>query len=593
MLFDRQLWRQARSHSLALLFTLVSGLGAAVFTLLQAYYIARLVNAAFLEGMLPGELWRGIWPVAVAIILRAIFQYLTDITSAEIGLRIKENLREKVLEKVQSTGALTRSIDRSGETISTLTDGLETLDPYFSQYVPQLLLAAVVPLAILMSITKNDWLSFAVLLVTAPLLPVFMILLGSISQKSTNAQWQKLHRLGSFFYETIQGIHVLLSFNVAKERGQELEEKDEDYRSLTMQVLRLTFLSAFVLEFISTIGTAVIAVEIGLRLLNGSLEFRTALFVLLLAPEFYLPLRQLGARFHAGMSGKAAAVQVFNLLGEEPDQLGMKLSSHPPFSPQVENNPSILKGKTYADYSRYFPIRLEAITARYPDAEREVLSKIDLSLNQGTHLALIGPSGEGKTTLAMILMGILLPVEGRLTFGGIPASDYPVNELSKLFCWVPQTPYIFAGTIAENICLFDPQAQDEVIREAGRSAMLDSWLQELPDGYQTKVGERGFTISTGQAQRLALARAFYRNSPILILDEPTASLDVALEADLVRSIEILTRGRTVVNIAHRMGSIRNSSMVFRVEEGRLRPVSQIHENDLLPSQTDRTVEGGH
>lgn len=591
MLFDRQLWRQARSHSLALLFTLISGLSAAACTVLQAYFIAKLVNAAFLESVLPGELLGYVWPVAVTVLFRAIFQYLTDITSAELGLHIKEDLREKLLQKIQS-GALTRSADRSGETISTLTDGLETLDPYFSQYVPQLLLAAVVPVAILVSITRNDWLSFAILLVTAPLLPVFMILLGSMSQKSTNAQWQKLHRLGSFFFETIQGIHILMSFNLAEARGRELTEKDASYRSLTMQVLRLTFLSAFVLEFISTIGTAVIAVEIGLRLLTGSLDFRTALFVLLLAPEFYLPLRQLGARFHAGMSGKAAAVQVFKLLGEGAEQAGMGMYSHPTLTQPQGISSSASDGSNADEYSRYFPVKLESVTARYPDTEKEILSNVDLSLDQGAHYALIGPSGEGKTTLAMMLMGMLQPVEGQLTFGGKPAIDYPADELAKLFCWVPQAPYIFAGTIAENICLFDPAAQIDLIRQAGRSAMLESWVEDLPDGYQTKVGEHGISISTGQVQRLALARAFYRNSPILILDEPTASLDVLLEEDLVQSLEILTRGRTVVNIAHRMGSLRNSSKILKIEEGKLYPVAQVQDSDLRLWQDDRTLKGG-
>jgi ATP-binding cassette subfamily C protein CydD len=590
MLFNSQLWRQARTHSLALLFTLISGLSAAVFAVLQAYFIARLINAAFLGETLPDGIWGMIWPIGLAIGLRALFQYMTDVLSAEVGLRTKEELRARLLNKVLSDGSMMRAGDRSGETISTLTDGLETLDPFFSQYIPQLLLAAVVPVVILASISFRDWLSFAVLLITAPLLPVFMSLVGSLSQKSTIAQWQKLHKLGSFFFETIQGIHLLLSFNISAARGKEIQEKDDTYRQLTLQVLRMTFLSAFVLELISTIGTALIAVEIGLRLLRGGIDFHTALFVLLLAPEFYLPLRQLGARFHAGMSGRAAAVQVFKLLGDS-DTAGDEKLVGAEKSGQGNSQLSDNSAVHETGYKKYFPVRLRSVTVSYPGTERDVLTDVDLTLAQGEHLALIGPSGEGKTTLTMLLLGMLKPTRGEITFGGRPASVIPDAELAGLFSWVPQAPYIFAGTIAENICMFAPEADPERIQTAGRSAMLAGWVESLPDGYQTRVGERGVTISAGQAQRLAIARAFYRDAPILILDEPTSALDVILEDELIQLLDLLSRGRTVVNIAHRLSTIRDSQQIVRIEDGKVHPLSQAQVEQLLRGQTEPSQAG--
>jgi ATP-binding cassette subfamily C protein CydD len=563
MIFDHNLMRQTRAKGLALQLTIVSGILCGGFIILQAIFIAELINAVFLDRVPLEFIKTPIFLLVLVIILRFLTQFFTDWLAARIGIDVKEKLRSVILQKTIRLGPVYTSGEKKGEINVLLTDGIEALDPYFSQYIPQLILAAFVPVVIVISIFPVDPLSFFILLVTAPLLPIFMYLLGSQSEKSTQNRWHQLLKSNSYFYDTVQGLLLLKSLNQSHNRGQAIQKHNEEYQLLTMNVLKLTFLSSFVLEFIATISTAVIAVEIGLRLLSGNLDFVSAMFVLLLAPEFYLPLRQLGLKFHAGMSGRTASKKLFELLSERDieasDSFPLVIETH-------EDIPQSLSGTM----SEYFPIKFENVSANYPGMDAPVLKQIDLRIDRNEQIALVGRSGVGKTSLSYIFMRLLPYTEGSVYFGGKSLLDISEEELSNLVSWVPQSPYLFSGSIIENISLFQKGVVLSEIKEAAHKAQLDNLIKQLPNGLDSQVGERGNLISIGQAQRIAIARAYYRNTPILVMDEPTSSVDPETEFALLDSLQELKNNKTVIMIAHRLSTIEKSNQILLLEDGRIR-----------------------
>jgi ATP-binding cassette, subfamily C, bacterial CydD len=563
MLLDGNLFRQARSHRLAFLFTIIAGILCGGFIILQAKFTAELINAGFIYHIPVNLLYSPILLLIIILLIRAVLQFYSEFLSARLGIAIKEQIRLAIIQKINRLGPVYTSGENGGELSTLLTDGIESLDPYFSQYIPQLILAAFIPIIIVVSIFPSDKLSFAILLLTAPLLPFFMYILGSLSERSTKRQWMQLLRLGSFFYDTIQGLQLIKSINQSQNRGITIQKNNSEYQHLTMNVLKLTFLSAFVLEFIATISTAIIAVEIGLRLLSGSLNFATALFILLLTPEFYLPLRQLGVKFHAGMSGRAASLKIFSILSENDLVI----------NPIRHNDLNLIQHEGKYDpnsLSDYFPISFHNMGAQYPETHEYVLKDISFTINRYDQIALVGKSGVGKTSLSYVFMRLLKDCEGSVLFGQRSIHDIPEEEFCNLISWVPQSPYLFSGSILENICLFQVNPDKSRIKSAIEKAHLDSYLRQLPLGYDTQVGERGSLISTGQAQRLAIARAFYRNAPILVMDEPTSSVDPETESALIESLSELRAQRTVMMIAHRLSTIISSDQILVLEEGRIK-----------------------
>jgi len=557
------LLRQARSHRLAFLFTIIAGILCGCFVILQSKFTAELINAVFINKIPVNLLYFPILLLIIILLLRAVSQFCTDFLSARLGIVIKEQIRVAIIQKINRLGPVYTGGEKSGELSTILTDGIEALDPYFSQYIPQLILAAFIPITIVVSIFPSDKLSFAILLITAPLLPIFMYLLGSLSERSTQRQWMQLLRLGSFFYDTIQGLQLLKSINQSQNRGIEIQKNNSGYQHLTMDVLKLTFLSAFVLEFIATISTAIIAVEIGLRLLSGSLNFATALFLLLLTPEFYLPLRQLGVKFHAGMSGRAASIKIFSILSE--NDLITEPIKNTGFA--VINTDDWIINEQISDY---FPISFQNMGAKYPGTDEYVLKDISFNIKRYEQIALVGKSGVGKTSLSYVFMRLLTNCEGSIFFGRRSIHEIPKEEFHNLISWVPQSPYLFSGSILENICLFQPDPDRSKIMTAIKNARLESYIRQLPQGYDTQVGERGSKISTGQAQRLAIARAFYRSTPILVMDEPTSSVDPETELALIESLAELRKEKTVLLIAHRLSTIMSSDQIVVLEEGRIK-----------------------
>ena len=410
-----------------------------------------------------------------------------------------------------------------------------------------MMLTALIPGAIFVVAVPLDWLSALVMAVTAPLIPLFMILIGRGAERMNRRQWASLTRMSARFLDVIQGLTTLKLFNASRREAETVSRLSENYRQATMKVLRVAFLSSLTLEFLSTISIAVIAVFIGFRLLWGEMDYQRGLFLLLLAPEFYLPLRTLGTQYHARMEALGAAEGIVALLGKTP--------------------PPPAAGRAYAPAG---PVSLgfEDVAVRYPDG-RTGLNGLSFSVGAGETVALVGPSGAGKSTVANLLLRFVDPSSGRVTADGAPLTEWTVNDWRRAVAWVPQRPHLFAGSVADAIRLGLPDAPPDAVREAAIRAEADDFIRALPQGYDTPVGERGTLLSGGQVRRLALARAFLRDPALVILDEPTASLDRATERRIERAVARLAEGRTVLIIAHRLATVARADRIVVLDEGRV------------------------
>jgi len=550
MNFNRDLLQAARLKWLALSLTILFGLGGGIFVILQARQLSAILNAVFIGRQGQSAIAPMILPLLVIFMVRALLTWLANLTAGSLAVSVKESLRSQLVEHLFNLGPLAIRRENTGELANTAYQGIEALDAYFSQYLPQVALAGLIPVTVLAFVFPIDWLSGLVMLLTAPIIPVFMILIGKASEAATRRQWNGLSRLSAYFLDTIQGLRELKLLGQSQRQVAQVAAASDQYRLATMNVLRVTFLSALVLELAGTLSTAVIAVQIGLRLLHGGLIFEQAFFILLLAPEFYLPLRLLGQRFHAGANGISAAKRIFTILS-----LPVQSPGHPAASAlEVEPiNPST--------------ITFKEVSFTYPDQTRPAVHHSDFTLRQGEITALVGPSGAGKSTLAHLLLRFLALSDGQILIDGVSLQQISIENWRKSVAWVPQQPVIFKGTIQENIALGKPDASLDEIRTAAEKALIDDRVRQLPDGYQTRLGEGGARMSGGELQRLALARAFLLNAPILVLDEPTAHLDPVAESTLQTVVEQLGSGRTVLVIAHRLATITRADQILVLKDG--------------------------
>jgi ATP-binding cassette subfamily C protein CydCD len=385
----------------------------------------------------------------------------------------------------------------------------------------------VVPVAVLARIVTEDWVSAAVIVVTLPLIPLFMVLIGWATRTSMDRQWRLLSRLSGHFLDVVAGLPTLKVFGRAKAQAESIRTITTQYRQATLRTLRIAFLSSFALELLSTLSVALVAVGIGMRLVHGDLDLYTGLVILILAPEAYLPIRQVGAQFHAAAEGLSAAEEIFDVLETAPRRSG------------GAPVPGTLR------------LEVDAVTVRHERRGEASLESASLVVEPGETVALVGESGVGKSTLLDVLLGFAEPVEGRVRVGGTDLADLDMARWREQIAWVPQRPYLFAGTIAENVRLARPDADDAAVRAALREAGAYDFVSELPLGPDTAIGEDGAGLSAGQRQRLALARAFLADRPLLLLDEPTAALDGATEEGIVEAVGRLARGRTVLLVVHR------------------------------------------
>jgi ATP-binding cassette subfamily C protein CydD len=524
---DPRLLRTASAVRVHLLVATGCAAGLTGLIVAQAWLVSGAVASAT-DGAGLEELALVMAAVAAAAIARAGLAYGAEAAAVRSAARAKSQLRRRLVAHVTGGPPAQRN---AGELVTLATRGLDALDDYFARYLPQLVLAVLVPVAVLVVVVRADWISAVVIAVTLPLIPLFMALVGMHTQARTNRQWRLLNRLGGHFLDVVEGLPTLALFRRAKAEAALVRKVTDQHREATMGTLRIAFLSAFVLEVLATLAVAIVAVEVGLRLMNGGLDLRTALLVLILAPEAYLPLREVGARFHASMEGIAAAEQVFTVL------------DGPGGAPASGGGHAAGAGD----------LRFEGVGVTYPGRDHPALEGFDLTVPAGSTVLLTGPSGAGKTTLLSLLLRFVEPTRGRVTVGGRDLATLDLDAWRRELAWVPQDPHLFDDTLAGNLRLGAPDASDAQVRHAASLAELDEVVAGLPDGYETRLGERGARLSAGQRQRVALARAFLRDAPIVLLDEPTAHLDPENARAVRRAVARLVEGRTAIVVAHDEG----------------------------------------
>jgi ATP-binding cassette, subfamily C, bacterial CydD len=467
---------------------------------------------------------------------------------------VKSRLRRELADHALALGPSWLTGQQAGELTTLATKGLDALDAYFARYLPAALLGAIVPLVVLARVTAADWISGLVIAATLPLIPVFAVLVGMYTKERTERQWRLLGRLGGHFLDVTEGLPTLKVFGRAKAQADVIKAVTGEHRTATMAALRVTFLSALVLELAAALATALVAVEVGLRLLAGHLGYETALLVLLLTPEAYLPLRNLGAQFHASAEGTAAAARVLQVLDTP---LPRQRASEERHRPVAVPDPSVQ------------PIDLDAVTVCYPGRSEPALHQVTVTIEAGEFVAVAGPSGAGKSSILGLLLLFTEPTSGRVAVGGTDLTEVTAAEWRRRVGWVPQRPYLFAGTVAENIALGEPGAGPERIARAARLAGAEEFIADLPGGYAARLGERALNLSAGQRQRLALARAFLRDAPLLLLDEPTAHLDPVTAGEIAAVVDVLAAGRTVLLVTHDERQVARADRMLTLDRGRL------------------------
>lgn len=560
MNLDTRLLQKVRQSRLMLILTIILGIVGSVLTVIQARDISRVVDQVFLHNQSLSQVSSFLTIILMVILFRAAIVGASEVSANAIAVRIKTSLRETLFQHILNMGPTYTQGESTGELTNVLVEGVEALDAYYSQYLPQLILSGVVPLMYLAFVFQVDLLSGLVLLLTAPLIPVFMVLIGNMAESRTRKQWTALSRMSAYFLDVLQGLKTLKELGRSKAQVEVISQVSERYRQTTMSVLRITFLSALVLEMVATLSTAIVAVEIGLRLLYGRLPFAQALFVLLLAPEFYLPLRLLGTRFHAGMAGVAAAKRIFSILALP---VRTKGNLRTVAFEQDGGGPSFR-----SQHARIGRIQLDNVRFTYGRQE-SVLDGISFDIKPGQKVALVGPSGAGKSTIAALMMRFIDPTGGDIRIEGRELTAINPVVWRENMAWVSQNPFLFSGTVTENIRLARPNANMEEVIQAAHQANAHRFIKNLPQGYDTLIGERGGLLSAGETQRIALARAFLKGAPLLILDEPSANLDPETESSLMEAMERLWVNCSALIIAHRLNTTTKVDKIVVLDKGRL------------------------
>jgi thiol reductant ABC exporter CydD subunit len=551
---DPRLLRQAQAARGYLTVTIGLGLAGAVLILAQAGLLAHALATAA-RGTGTAALAGTLLALLAVVLARAAVTGGGEAAALRAAAAVKSRLRRALAGHALRLGPGWLAGRPTGELAALATRGLDGLDPYFTRYLPQLVLAVLVPAAVLARVLAADWISAVIIAVTLPLIPVFAVLVGWHTKASTRRQWRLLATLSGHFLDVVEGLPTLKVFGRAKPQEKVIAEVTGRYRAVTMATLRVAFLSALVLELAAAVATALVAVEVGLRLLYGHLDYQTALLVLLLTPEAYLPLRAVASQYHASMEGAAAAGRVLDILDTEPPG-------------PVDPGPGQPARPVRVDV-RAGEIRLEDVTVTHPGRPRPALARVRLVIRPGERVVLTGPSGAGKSTLFALLLGFAQPTEGTVRVGPASLAGVDLAHWRDQIGWVPQRPYLFAGTAAENIALGRPGASSEEIQRAAHLAGAADFIEAWPAGYGTPLGEHAQRLSSGERQRIALARAFLRDAPLLLLDEPAAHLDPAGAHRLGRVIDALPADRTVIVITHGRWLGAHPGREIRLDAGRL------------------------
>lgn len=562
MNLNKELLKEIKEVQLKFFLTLVNGLLAAVSTIILALFLSKIINGVFLLGKTLKDISTLLILFMILALIKALLIWAQQYFSSGIVSFIKKSFRKKLLAQIESIGPLALKSERTGEITNTLINGVDKLEDYFSKFLPQMFLAVLIPILILVFVFPLDWLTGIIFIVTAPIIPLFMFLIGSIAEKMNKKQWQTLSRMSAYFLDVLQGISILKLFNRTNEVIKKIDEVSNSFRIKTLNVLKVAFLSALVLEVTATISVAVIAVEIGLRLLYGNFTFVDALFILIIAPEFYLPLRMLGTSYHAGMEGLAAFESINNIL--------IYKNISPP-KQLIENN--------NFNFDINAPIIIKNLSYTYPGRGTKALDDISITLQPNKITALVGTSGAGKTTLLNILLRFITPTSGNIYFGEDDLQSINNEIWRDNIAWLPQNPHLFSKNLLENIRISRNNASTEEVIEAAKKANIHNFISSRKDEYNSAIGESGAKLSGGEIKRIALARAYLRNAPLLFVDEPTADLDPIVEEEIIKDMYKLFSDKTVLIIAHRLNTIINADNIIVMKQGKV--IETGNHNELI------------
>ncbi len=561
---DPRLMRYASGVRALLTVSVLLGIVSSLVVIAQAVLLAGILADVIIGGQgLPQVQSRLIWLAAV-IAVRAALAGTSEEVARRSAVSVTAGLRRDLLVHTAALGPRWRSGEHGGELSVLATTGVESLHDYVARYLPQLVLSVVIPLVMLVYLFSADLTSAVIVAVTLPLIPVFMALVGWYTDRQTKQKWQSLSRLAGHFTDVVAGLPTLKVFGRARSQAEAVRRVTDDHRRASMGTLRVAFLSSMVLELLASLSVALVAVAIGLRLVYGDLPLQVGLAVLILAPEAYLPLRQLGTQFHAAADGVAATAKVLAILDTPVPPAGTRTD--------VPERPGL---------------RLEAVMVGRA-GERGAVGPLSLTIPPGEVTVVTGASGAGKTTLLQLLAGVQRAESGRITVGDGTGHDLDLDDVAPdswrhRVSWAGQGAAMQAGTIRDNLALGNPSVDDATLRHALEQVDGAGFVDELPDGWHTLLGEGGAGLSQGQRQRLALARALARPSALVLLDEPTAALDPDTEHRVLDGIRDASRGRTVVLVTHRPGPLALADRVIT-----LRPAggAQVPLDDEEPVPTD-------
>jgi len=526
------------------------GWAATLVLALQAWLLATVITAVSFQHSSLSEQWRSLAVMLALLPLRALCAWSAEQAAHHGAIRVKTQLRDRLFVRLRDLGPTGLAQQKQGSLLALLSDGIEALGGYYAHYLPATMQLVATPVTLLLFITPQDWLSALILFATAPLVPFFMILIGKGAEQRNQHQWRQLTRMGAHFLDMIRGLSTLKLFNASQREAGSVARAADEYRRRTLSVLRIAFLSSFTLEFFATVSIAVVAVVIGFRLYWGEMAFMQGFFVLLLAPEFYLPLRNLGARYHDRMEALGAAEQLLPFFQQPTRQA---TSSDKAFQPQQ---------------SQGMRIEFRNLSFQWP-GQASGIKDLNLVLEPGERIAIVGPSGAGKSTLMNLVLGFIEADQGELIADGQPLSRVAAASWRKHLAWVPQSPHLFHGSVTDNIALGATEASRQQILEAARTAHCLEFIEALPQGMDTLVGEGGQGLSGGQRQRIALARAFLRRARLVLLDEPSANLDLASERLIQQSVDELAHQCTLIVIAHRLHTIRSADRILVMDDGKI------------------------
>ena len=566
MIDKRILQEIKRVDTLYFLKVIAAAIVAVTFIILQAKYIAEILNDIFILHTTFNQTIPLFITLAIVIIVKMAILFYYDYYHKKMGIHVKQGFRNQIFHALILNGLSNIRRKKAATLVTQVQDGAEEIEPYVSEFIPQMIFVAVSTPLVLIFVFRHDWLSGVIMICTGPLIPFFMVMIGRMAKQAQNKQWKALQEINAYFLDILHGFTTLKIFGQSEKQGERVGEVSEMFRVRTMNVLRISFISAFVLEFMATISTAIVAVTLGLRLLYGHMGFEVAFLMLLLCPEYYQPIRTLGLKFHASLSGKTALTALTPIIESGKGiplekECGYKENSFEKLEIQIDN--FVYEKEPLSDNEAEKRLHENQEDSESPFA----LCNINIEVLKGEKVALTGVSGSGKTTLIAILMNLISNYQGSICVDSINIKALEEGEWNRYFAYVPQHPALFKESLYHNLTLGNVNAPLAFIHEIIEKVGLTSVVNRLPHGLETLLAEGGQFLSGGEIQLIAIARALIKNTPLIIMDEPTSALDAVTESKISTIIQHALKDKTVITIAHRLATLQSADRVLYLKQG--------------------------